>query len=66
MARLGRPSGLGPALAGGAMIVGYSIGGLLGGWFLDQRLGTLPVFTVSLLFLGAVAAFYRLYRMLFG
>jgi len=53
-------------LAGGAMIVGYSIGGLLGGWFLDQRLGTLPVFTVSLLFLGAVAAFYRLYRMLFG
>ena len=53
-------------MAGGAMIVGYSIGGLLAGWFLDQRLGTLPVFTVSLLFLGAVAAFYRLYRMLFG
>ena len=60
------PSGLATGLVSGAILVGYSVGGLALGWWLDERLGTAPVFTVSLLLLGAATAFYRLYRMMAG
>jgi F0F1-type ATP synthase assembly protein I len=39
-------------------------GGTIGGYFLDQALGTGKVLTISGLALGLVAAFYGGYRML--
>jgi hypothetical protein len=39
--------------------------GVLGGWWLDGRLGMLPVFTILGTLLGAGAAFYTLYRSVF-
>ena len=35
-----------------------------GGWWLDGRLGTTPIFILLGMLLGAVAAFYKLYRTL--
>ena len=48
--------------------VGWFIGisillGILGGSWLDGKLGTGPVFLIAGLLLGVVAAFYGLYRM---
>ena len=37
--------------------------GIAGGLWLDNRMGTLPLFTLLGVLLGAVAAFYGLYRM---
>ena len=37
-------------------------GGVLSGYFLDQRLGTRHIFTVGLLFLGVVVGFFSLWR----
>ena len=37
--------------------------GIAGGIWLDNRLGTLPLFTLLGVLLGSVAAFYGLYRM---
>ena len=37
--------------------------GIAGGIWLDDRMGTLPLFTLLGVLLGTVAAFYGLYRM---
>ena len=37
--------------------------GVVGGLWLDDRIGTLPLFTLLGVLLGSVAAFYGLYRM---
>ena len=37
--------------------------GVAGGIWLDNRMGTLPLFTLLGVLLGSVAAFYGLYRM---
>ena len=39
------------------------IGGLLGGVWLDRKLGVLPVFTLAGVVLGTVMAFYGIYKM---
>ena len=38
------------------------IGFLFAGQWLDNRMGTKPVFTIIGVFLGATAAFYNMYR----
>ncbi|MDA0988025.1 MAG: AtpZ/AtpI family protein [Chloroflexi bacterium] len=38
--------------------------GLLGGLWIDGKLGTLPVFTLLGVILGTVAAFYGVYKMM--
>ena len=40
------------------------IGGLFGGLWLDRKLDVLPVFTLVGIVLGAVLAFYGIYKML--
>ena len=40
------------------------ISGTVGGYFLDQHLGTLPLFTLVLLTFGLFIAFYGIYRMI--
>ncbi len=35
---------------------------LLGGWWLDGKVGTVPLFTILGAFVGAGAGFYSLYR----
>jgi F0F1-type ATP synthase assembly protein I len=35
---------------------------LLGGWWLDRKVGTMPLFLILGAFLGASAGFYSLYR----
>lgn len=37
---------------------------LLAGWWVDGRLGTVPLFTIVGAFVGAGAGFYNLYRKL--
>lgn len=37
---------------------------LLAGWWLDGRLGTVPLFTILGAFVGAGAGFYNVYRKL--
>jgi F0F1-type ATP synthase assembly protein I len=39
--------------------------GVLGGWWLDGRLGILPVFTILGTLCGSTVAFYTLYRSVF-
>lgn len=51
------------------MNVGYYLAvplivGVFGGNWLDQQCNTKPVFTIILLFLGSIAAFYNLYKLL--
>lgn len=36
--------------------------GFLGGWWLDTKAGTLPLFLLTGIFFGAIAGFYNLYR----
>jgi F0F1-type ATP synthase assembly protein I len=53
----------------GLIMAGATAGGLLTGLYLDSRLGTGPVLTVSLLFAGVaggMAAVYRLVMALVG
>ena len=40
------------------------VGGVVGGLWLDRRVGTLPLFTLLGLLLGVVLAFYGMYRMI--
>ena len=40
------------------------VGGVIGGYFLDQVAGTTPLLTLLGLFLGFVVAFYGGYRMI--
>ncbi len=35
---------------------------LLGGWWVDRKMGTVPLFMVLGAFVGAAAGFYSLYR----
>jgi ATP synthase protein I len=51
--------------------VGLQLGATLAlsawlGYWLDRKLGTLPWATIVLVFLGASAAFYSIYRRVFG
>lgn len=51
--------------------VGLQMGATLGlsawlGWWLDGRLGTTPWLTIALVFVGASAAFYSIYRKVMG
>lgn len=39
------------------------LAGIIGGWWLDNRLDTLPIFTLIGLVGGSVLAFYGAYRM---
>ena len=39
------------------------VGGVVGGLWLDKRLGTVPILTLLGLLLGVVVAFYGMYRM---
>ncbi len=39
---------------------------LMGGWWLDLRIGTEPLFMILGAFLGAAAGFYSLYRHVVG
>ncbi len=56
VADLGRYAGLGLQLA-------LSVGLFLAvGWWLDGRLGTVPLFTILGAFLGGAAGFYSLYQ----
>ena len=51
-------------LVGIGWYVGLSIVlGIGGGLWLDNRVGTLPIFTLLGLLLGLVVAFYGMYRM---
>ncbi len=40
------------------------VGGVAGGLWLDDRVGTRPLFTLLGLLLGVVLAFYGMYRMI--
>ena len=52
-------------LVGVGWFIGLSILlGILGGSWLDTKLGTKPIFLLSGLVLGVIVAFYGLYRML--
>ena len=62
-----------PRLSSGAEFAGLGIQfagsmGLFGllGWWLDRRLGTGPWLLVLMIFAGAGAAFYTMYRRVFG
>ena len=51
-------------LMGIGWYVGLSlVGGVVGGLWLDRRVGTVPLFTLLGLLLGVVVAFYGMYRM---
>ena len=51
-------------LVGIGWYVGLSlVGGVLGGLWLDRKVGTVPLFTLLGLLLGIVLAFYGMYRM---
>jgi F0F1-type ATP synthase assembly protein I len=62
-----------PALSSGAEFAGLGLQfagslclfGLLG-WWLDRKLGTTPWLLILLIFVGAGAAFYSMYRRVFG
>jgi len=47
---------------GGLLIAGPVLLGLVAGWFLDNRLGTLPWITVGLVLVGAVLGPFMVYR----
>ncbi len=53
---VGRYSGLGMTWALATLLF------LAGGWWVDGKLGTKPLFTILGAFVGGVAGFYRLYR----
>ena len=45
----------------GFEVSGTVVGSAVLGWLIDRWLGTLPVFTVAVVVLGGVGAFWRLY-----
>jgi F0F1-type ATP synthase assembly protein I len=53
---------LGMGSRGGLLIAGPVLLGLVGGWFLDNRLGTLPWITLGLTLVGAVVGPFLAYR----
>ena len=62
-----RPLSSGSEFAGLGMQMGATLGlSAWLGWWLDGRLGTTPWLTIVLVFLGAGAAFYSIYRKVLG
>lgn len=57
-------SGLNFATQLGFVIAIPIVGGALLGSYLDQKLGTTPKCTLSLIFLGIIFAFYYIFRMI--
>jgi F0F1-type ATP synthase assembly protein I len=53
---------LGMGGRGGLLIAGPVLLGLVGGWFLDNRLGTLPWITLAFTAIGAVVGPLLAYR----
>ena len=53
--------GMGFASGIGFTLAAFIFGGLAGGYFVDKYLGTKPVFTLGLFFLGIVIGFYYIY-----
>ena len=62
-----KPLSSGAEFAGLGLQLGMTIalGALLGHW-LDRKLGTSPWLLILLVFVGAGAAFYSMYRRVFG
>jgi len=54
----------GPHLTAGTQFAASIIMCLLGGWWIDGKLDTTPLFLILGIFLGAVAGFYNLYKTL--
>ena len=54
----------GPYLTAGTQFAASIIMCLLGGWWIDGKLDTTPLFLILGIFLGAVAGFYNLYKTL--
>ncbi len=54
----------GPYIGLGIQFTLVTILFLYGGWWLDQKIATTPVFTICGAFLGAGLGFYSLYRTL--
>lgn len=66
------PTGRAPVQSTGAEYagLGLQLGGAIAlfaffGWWLDERLGTSPWLLLALVFLGAFAGFYSVYRRVF-
>jgi len=51
---------------GGLMIAGPVMAGLLGGWWLDGRFGTLPWITLALTVVGAILGPLMAYKWVMG
>lgn len=49
----------------GLQLAGGVLGGLLGGWWLDKKLGTLPWLTLAGAVAGLAGGFYVVARVLF-
>lgn len=64
--RAGRPPSTGAEYAGLGLQLGMAIAlfAFLG-WWLDERLGTSPWLLILLVFVGAAAGFYSVYRRVF-
>ena len=56
-----RPASPRELIGVGSGIAGLIAGGMLLGWFVDSRVGTLPVFTLIGLAVGLVTACYYAY-----
>ncbi|HUF12324.1 MAG TPA: AtpZ/AtpI family protein [Longimicrobiales bacterium] len=63
-----QPKKDGPQLVNAAQYLGYGLTWalstglfLVGGWFVDRWLGTMPLFLIAGAFIGAGAGFYSLY-----
>ena len=54
----------GPYITMGTQFAASILLGLLGGWWVDGKLSTFPLFLMLGTFLGAGAGFYNLYRVL--
>ena len=64
----GEPKRDAPQLVNAAQFLGYGLTWalstgmfLVGGWFVDRWLGTMPLFLIAGAFIGAGAGFYSLY-----
>ncbi|MFN2100410.1 AtpZ/AtpI family protein [Altererythrobacter sp. MF3-039] len=51
------------AMSVASTMVGYPLGGIIIGWFLDQLFGTLPWLTITMMFLAFIGACIHVVRM---
>ena len=51
------------AVSVASTMVGYPLGGIIIGWFLDQLFGTLPWLTITMMFLAFIGACIHVVRM---